>query len=144
MSTYTLVYGKEAILPPNIFLPSSQLDQASPGSGSEILQARISTLLKLEESRLKYKEIFKQQQEIVKRWFDKRKYGKEILEIGDLVLKWDHPHDKKGKHTKFQYLWVGPYQIAVKLDPSTYKLQDLQGQEENLHMNGLFLKPYFT
>ena len=79
-------------------------------------------MLKLEESKLKSKEIFKQQQEIVKRWFDKQKYGKEIFEIGDLVLKWDHPHDEKGKHTKFKHLWVGPYQIAKKLGPSTYKL----------------------
>ena len=52
-------------------LPSSQLAQASRGSGSEILQDHINTLMKLEESRIKSKEIFKQQQEIVKRWFDK-------------------------------------------------------------------------
>ena len=66
------------------------------------------------------------------------------FEIGDLVLKWDNPHENKGKHTKFKHLWVGPYQIAEKLDPSTYKFQDLQGKEENLHVNGLVLKPYFT
>ena len=143
-SPYTLVYGKEAILPPNILLPSSQLAQASHGYGSEILQARINTLLKLEESRLKSKERFKQQQEIVKRWFDKRKSGKGNFEIGNLVLKWDYPHDEKGKHTKFQHLWVGPYNIVEKLVPSTYKLQDLQGREENLPVNGLVLKPYFT
>ena len=62
VSPYTLVYGKEAILPPNILLPFSQLAQTSKGSGSEVLQARINTLLKLEESRLKSKEIFKHQQ----------------------------------------------------------------------------------
>ena len=57
----------------------------------------------------------------------KRKYGKRSFEIGDLVLKWDHPQDEKGKHTKFQHLWVGSYLIAKNLGPSTYKLQDLQG-----------------
>ena len=65
--------------------------------------------MKLEESRIKFKEIFKDQQEIVKRWFEKQKSGKGIFEIGDLVLKWDHPHDEKGKHTKFQHLCVGPF-----------------------------------
>ena len=35
---YTLVYGKEAILPLNILLSSSQLAQASRGYGSEVLQ----------------------------------------------------------------------------------------------------------
>ena len=101
-------------------------------------------MLKLEESNLKSKERFKQQQEIFKIRFDKRKSGKGIFEIGDLVLKWDHPHDEKGKHTKFQHLWVGPFQIVEKIHPSTYKLQYLQGREENLHINGLVLKPYFT
>ena len=51
---------------------------------------------------------------------------------------------EKGKHTKFQQLWVGPFQIAAKLGSSTHKLQDLQGWEENLPVNGLVLKPYFS
>ena len=141
---YTLVYGKEAILTPNILLPSSKLSQSSRGSNSEVLQARINTLLKLEESRSKSKERFKHQHEIVKIWFNKHNSRKKEFEVGDLVLKWNHPHDEKGKHTKFQQLWVGPFQIATKLGPSTYKLQYLQGWEENLPVNGLVLKPYFS
>ena len=90
------------------------------------------------------KERFKNQQDIVKIWFDKHKSENKEFELGDLVLKWDHPHDEKGKHTKFQHLWIDPFQIAEKLGPSTYKLQDLQGWEENLPLNGLVLKPYFT
>ena len=109
-----------------------------------MLQACINTFLKLEESRLNSKEIFKQQQEIVKRWFDKWKSRKGNFEIGDLVLKWDNPHENKGKHTKFKHLWVGPYQIAEKLGHSTYKLQYLQGQEESIHVNDLVLKHYST
>ena len=101
-------------------------------------------MLKLEESGLKSKEIFKHQQEIVKRWFDKHKFGKGSFDIGDLVIKRDHLHDEKGKNTKFQHLWVGPFHIAEKLGASTYKLQDLQGWEENLPIDGLVLKPYFT
>ena len=61
VSPYTLVYGKESIFPPNILLLASQLAQVSRGSSSEVLQVRINTLLKLEESRLKAKEIFKHQ-----------------------------------------------------------------------------------
>ena len=49
VSPYTLVYGKEDLLPPNVFLSSSQLAQASRSSSSEVLLARIDTLLKLEE-----------------------------------------------------------------------------------------------
>ena len=102
VSPYTLVYGKEAILPPNIMLPSSIIAQESRGTDNEILQIRIYNLLKAEESGSRAKECFKHQHEVVKRWFDKHKAGKREFEVGDLVLKWDHPHDEKGKHTKFQ------------------------------------------
>ena len=50
VSPYNLVYGKEAIMPPNILLPSSKLVQDSRGTNNEILQIRIHNLLKLEES----------------------------------------------------------------------------------------------
>ena len=80
-------------------------------------------------------EIFKHQQEIVKRWFDKHMSGKTEFEVGDLVLKWDNPHDENGKHTKCQHLWIGPFSIAEKLGPSTYELQDFQGWEMSLSIN---------
>ena len=48
----------------------------------------------------------------MKTWFDKHKSGHKEFEVGDLVLKWDRMHDEKGKHTKFQYLWIGPFHIA--------------------------------
>ena len=121
MSPYALVYGKEVIFPLNILFPSSKLAQDSRGTDNEVLQIRIHYLLKLEESRSKSRERFKHQQEMVKRGFDKHKARKKEFEVGDLILKWDHPHDTKGKHTKFQQLWIGPFQIVEKLTPSTYK-----------------------
>ena len=125
-------------------LPYSTIVQDSRGTDNKILQLRIYNLLKVEESRSRAKERFKEQQEVVKRWFDKHKAGTKEFEVGDLFLKWDHLHDEKGKHTKIQQLWVCPFLIASNLGPSTYKLQDLQGWEENLPVNGLVLKPYFS
>ena len=75
VSPYTLVYGKEAILPPNIMLPSSMLAQESSGSENEVLQMRICNLLKAEEARSIARERFQRQQEVIKRWFDKHKAG---------------------------------------------------------------------
>ena len=76
VSPYTLVYGKEAILPPNIMLPSSIIAQESRGTDNESLQLRIYNLLKVEESRSKANERFRHQQEVVKWWLDKHKAGK--------------------------------------------------------------------
>ena len=57
-SPYFLVYGKEAILPPNIYLPSLQLAQYSHDRSSNVLQTRIDTLVKLKEEIIKAKEKF--------------------------------------------------------------------------------------
>ena len=57
-SPYFLVYGKETILPPNIYLPSLHLAQSSHGQSSNFLQTQIDTLLKLKEGRNKAKEKF--------------------------------------------------------------------------------------
>jgi hypothetical protein len=38
--------------------------------------------------------------------------------------------EEKGKHTEFQHLWLGPFQIAKKLGPSTYILQSFNGEVE--------------
>ena len=46
---YFLVYGKEAILPPNIYLPSLHLAQSSCGRSSNFLQTWINIILKLKE-----------------------------------------------------------------------------------------------
>jgi hypothetical protein len=59
---------------------------------------------------------------MVKIWFDKHSKTCKIFEVGDLVLKWDKLNEPKGKHTKFQHLWLGPFQVAEKLGLGTYKL----------------------
>ena len=64
-SPYFHVYGNEAILCPNIYLPSLHLAQYSCGRSSNFLQTRIDTLLKLEE-RNKAKEKFHIHQQRIK------------------------------------------------------------------------------
>ena len=34
------------------------------------------------------------------------------FQLGDVVLQWDAPHEEKGKHGNFYYMWKGPYKIA--------------------------------
>jgi hypothetical protein len=60
--------------------------------------------------------------------------------VGDLVLKWDKPHEEKGKHSKFQKLWLGPYLVVEKLGLGTYRLQNIEGEVDLLPINGQILK----
>jgi hypothetical protein len=97
----------------------------------------------LEEEREKAKSKFLAHQQIVKRWFDKHKAKEKFFEVGDLVLKWDRENEPKGKHSKFQNLWLGPFQVAENIGVGTYRLQNLRGEPDALPVNGQALKQYF-
>jgi hypothetical protein len=82
---------------------------------------------------------------LVKRWFEKNLVGNKDFQEGDLVLKWDKANEMKGKHTKFQKTMTRyPYHIYEKIRPGTFKLKSLEGYLEELHVNGQFLKRYFS
>jgi hypothetical protein len=100
--------------------------------------------LKLEEVRSQEKKKFDQHQQIVKIWFDSNSSLDRNFEVGDLILKWDKPHEGKGEHTKFQNLWLGPFIIAKKPGPSSFHLCNLEGQPDTFPMNGQALKRYFS
>ena len=70
---------------------------------------RFDQILKLEEDREKEKIIHEKHQQLVKSSFDSSSTGSIFFSIGDLVLKWDKAHEEKGKHTKFQKMWLGPF-----------------------------------
>ena len=82
-------------------------------------------------------------QQKIKQVFDK-KVREEDFQLGDLVLKWDAPQQDKGKHGKFEALWISPFNISEFFQNNTYKLQNL---EDSKVFGGLvnehFMKNYF-
>jgi hypothetical protein len=60
------------------------------------------------------------------------------------VLKWDAPKQDKGKHGKFEALWIGPFNISEVFSNNTYKLHNLEDSEVfGGPVNGGFLKKIF-
>eukprot|EP00253_Pinus_taeda_P017356 PITA_17356 len=143
-SPFKLIYGKEVVLPTNLILPSLALVQFIEENPSSSLQLRHDQILKLEEEREKAKTIHAKHQQIIKSSFDSISSRSKQFQVGDLVLKWDKAHEDKGKHTKFQKMWLGPFQICEKIGHSTFMLQDLSGLRDFLPVNGLILKKIFN
>jgi hypothetical protein len=139
-----LIYGREAILPPHVLLPSMQLSQKVQEEEFPPLESQINALLKLEEVRSQAKHKLDQHQQIVKRWLDSNSSSDRNFDVRDMVLKWDKSHEGKGEHTKFQNLWLGPFVISEKLGPRSFRLHNLEGKIDTFLVNGQALKIYFT
>jgi hypothetical protein len=135
-SPFFLIYRREAILSPHVFLPSLQLSQKVWEEECPPLENWMHALLNLEEVRTQAKHKLDQHQQIVKRWFDTIFSSERNFNVGDLVLKCDKAHDNKGEHTKFQNLWLGPFVISEKLGPSSFRLHKLEGQPDTFPVNG--------
>ena len=76
---------------------------------SSSMQLRQSQILKLNEEIYKAKIIHAHHQQLVKSSFDANFVSPYSFQLGDLVLKLDKAHEEKGKHTKFQRMWLGPF-----------------------------------
>ena len=79
----------------------------------------------------------------VKESFD-NKVKKDVFAVGDLVLKSDAQKDEKGKHGKFDNLWIGPFIVIKILGNNTFVLQNLNDEEIAGPVNGRFLKYFHT
>jgi len=108
------------------------------------MQQTIDTLLMVEEEWEQAKRKYAYHQQILKKRFDKHKARDKNFELGDLVLKREKINEPKVKHSKFQNLWLGPFQIAEKIGLHTYWLQNLRSELEILHVNGQALKDLFS
>ena len=71
------------------------------------MQLRQSQILKLKEEREKSKKVHAHHQQLVISSFDANYVSPKSFQLGDPVLKWDITHEEKGKHTKFQTMWLG-------------------------------------
>jgi hypothetical protein len=80
----------------------------------------------------------------VKCWFDKGLVSNKYFQVGDLFVKWEKGNEPKGKHTKFQHLWLGPFQIEERVGSRTFKLGTLEGEIEELCINAQIPKKYFS
>ena len=96
-------------------------------------------LVELQQVRQQMIEKSEAHQQKIKIIFDKREKV-DNFQVGDWVLKWDTIKKDKGKHRKFDSLWIGAFVIAQVQQNNTFKLQNLEGEEVfDGPVNGRFL-----
>jgi hypothetical protein len=143
VSHFQLVYGVEVIFPTQFALHVEKLFQDYQGEPDDMVK-RIQQLVEVQQTREKLLDKAQDHQHKIKKTFDK-KVSKKYFHLGDLVLKWDAPKQDKGKHGKFEALWIGPFKIYEVFSNKTYKLKNLEDSEVFVGpVNGHFLKKYFS
>jgi hypothetical protein len=109
-SPFQLVYGAEVVFPTQLALLVAKFFQDYEGETNHMIR-RIHQIVEVQQVREQVRTAAHNHQERIKQTFDKKVRKKEF-EIGDLVLKWDAPRQDKGKHNKFDALWIGPFKIS--------------------------------
>ena len=61
-----------------------------------------------------------------------------------MVPRWDARKEQKGKHGKFDNLWLGPLIISKILENNTFIPQTMEGEELSNLVNGRFLKIFYN
>jgi hypothetical protein len=89
-------------------------------------QRRTNELINVQQTRDKSFNNSQLHQESIKKSFDKHT-KEDDFKVGDLVLKWDAINEDRGKHGKFDHLWLGPFKIVAYHGNNAYLLQEHNG-----------------
>jgi hypothetical protein len=66
------------------------------------------------------------------------------LQKYQLVLLWNKEKEKPSQHTKFEALWIVPYEIEKILGYNSYLLRDMKGTVHILSINEKQLKSFLS
>eukprot|EP00253_Pinus_taeda_P006620 PITA_06620 len=140
-SSFDLVYGFATIFPTSLAAPVVKL-LLEAGNEEDPVQRRLNKMVHLQQTR---EEVFKNTsklQEKIKKIYDK-KAKVDNFQLDDVVLKWDARNEEKGKHSKFENLWKGPFKIAAYRGENTFLLKEMNGEDcPGGPINGRLLKWY--
>jgi hypothetical protein len=117
---FSLVYGAEAVLPPEVYLESARVAHFNSEDQAE---ARELDANLLEERRNTTLSNVHKYQTVMKKYYNKSVVQRE-LNIGNLVLTKDIR--TKDKH-KFSTPWEGPFIIVDVMAPGAYVLAEVDG-----------------
>ena len=109
-SPFKLVYGTESIFPILLILPVAKFFQEEQDEPNDMARWMLD-LVELQQVREQVMERSEAHQKKIKIIFNKRDKVDNV-QVGYWVLKWDTVRKYKGKHGKFDCLWIGPFMIA--------------------------------
>ena len=124
-SPFQIVYGTEEIFPTTLgFLVMRLLQDQDDETNAN--RRRTYELINVQQTREKSFNKSQLHQEIIKKDFD-RTTKEDNFKVGNLVLKCDARNEDRGKHGKFDRVWLGPFKMVAYHGNNAYMLQEHNG-----------------
>ncbi|GJY88246.1 reverse transcriptase domain-containing protein [Tanacetum coccineum] len=120
---FSLVYESEAVLPPEIGLPTYRVYSYDEHQNTEDLRLNLDLLEERRDLAALREARYKQHME----QYYNSKVHHTYLKVGDFVLRKNEASRQEGQR-KLNPNWEGPYQIIEAKRPGTYVLKDLNGK----------------
>ncbi|XP_059067595.1 uncharacterized protein LOC131858383 [Cryptomeria japonica] len=132
-SPYKLVYGKDALFPMSLEIPTLQLLKSMELAENGPMAVRLVEIMELQEAREAAFTALQDKQEVVKIWFDSKKSSDLVFNLRDLVLKYNERAMKLGQYAKFDCLWEGPFCILVSGKQEEKEEKVEKGEKRKVH-----------
>ena len=102
----------------------------------------LDELVDLDEERLHALELLKRKKKRVEKSYNKKVKIK-TFSPGELVWKVILPMDRKTRFLgKWSPKWEGPFQVITIFSNNAYEVQEIDGDQRILRVNGKYLKKY--
>ncbi|KAG7591503.1 Integrase catalytic core [Arabidopsis thaliana x Arabidopsis arenosa] len=138
---FSLVYGMEAVIPAEIFVPSPRRtnNPRNEAANSELMVDVIDTI---EERRDRALVRMQNYQSAAARYYNSNVRNRHF-DVGTLVLRKVQQNTTEDGAGKLGINWEGPYRITHVVRNGVYRLENMEGKAVRRAWNSIHLKRYF-
>ncbi|XP_065049760.1 uncharacterized protein LOC135679707 [Musa acuminata AAA Group] len=139
-SPYSLSYGTEAVLPPEVVFPTPRVEEYDEGTSAQGLRAGLDLI---EERRANtHLRDFSYKRAVA--WVYNRRVRPRPIKMNDLVLRRAEVSDPTRARDKLAASWEGPYRVIGVVRLGTYRLATMEGRPLPRTWNVRNLKKFFA
>ncbi|KAG7584012.1 Ribonuclease H-like superfamily [Arabidopsis suecica] len=139
---FSLVYGMEAVIPAEIFVPSPRR-MYNPQNEAANNEQMVDVIDTIEERRDRSLIRMQNYQNAAARYYNSNVRNRHF-DVGTLVLRKVQQNTAEDKAGKLGVNWEGPYRITQVVRNGVYRLENMEGKAVRRAWNSIHLKRYFV
>ncbi|KAG7600736.1 Ribonuclease H-like superfamily [Arabidopsis suecica] len=138
---FSLVYGMEAVIPAEIYVPSPRRIE-NPRNEAANSELMVDVIYTIEERRDQSLIRMQNYQNAAARYYNSNVRNL-YFDVGNLVLRKVQQNTTEDGAGKLSINWEGPYRITQVVRNGVYRLENMEGKAVRRGWNSIHLKKYF-